>query len=225
MTTDRPDARVRAVRRPDGVRGPAAGRPGRAKATGLTLAAGPAPARRTPGRTASTRTDGARREGREGGGRSEDPGRREEGDGRRSPAPPRRERKPAVSTAHRNALLATLRPEQLPVAEQLLRGGIPAVRQAIDEQNTAARADGRPAIAADPLLAMAEELLPAVNLATWKDRATSAQTAGQELRLRELRAVVAASRTVTLDEEGRTLAKALQDGARPAGRRRSATSG
>jgi hypothetical protein len=57
---------------------------------------------------------------------------------------------------------------------------------------------------------MAEELLPIVNLATWKDRATAAQNAGRSMRLRELRAVVAASRTVTLDEEGRNLAKALQ---------------
>ena len=43
------------------------------------------------------------------------------------------------STEHRNAALATLRPEQLPVAEQLLRGGIPALRRAIDEQNARAR--------------------------------------------------------------------------------------
>ena len=97
------------------------------------------------------------------------------------------------------------------MAEQLLRGGIPAVRQAIDEQNDGARADGRPAIAPTPCWPWPKQLLPVVNLASWKDRATSAQSAGQELRLRELRAVVAASRTVTLDEEGRTLAKALQE--------------
>ena len=116
-----------------------------------------------------------------------------------------------MSTAHRNALLASLPPERLPVAEQLLRGGIPAVRQAIDEQNEAAKASGAPAASSDALLKMAEELLPAVKLAEWKDRATSAQAAGRELRLRELRAVVAASRTVTLDEDGRTLAKALRE--------------
>jgi len=119
-----------------------------------------------------------------------------------------RERRPAVSTVHRNALLAGLGPEQLPVAEQLLRGGIPAVRRAIAEQQGTHR--GVP-VNADPLLAIAEELLPAVNLASWKDRATAAQAEGAELHLRELRAVVAASRTVTLDEEGRTLARALLD--------------
>jgi hypothetical protein len=122
----------------------------------------------------------------------------------------RRDRRPTVAATYRNAALAELRPEQLPIAEQLLRGGIPAVRQAIDEQNAAAKAQGQPPVAPEPFLAMAEELLPIVNLATWKDRATAAQNVGRSMRLRELRAVVAASRTVTLDEEGRNLAKALQ---------------
>ncbi len=112
---------------------------------------------------------------------------------------------------HRNAALAELGPEQLPIAEQLLRGGIPAVRQAIDEQSKSARAAGKPPVAAEPILAIAEKLAPVVSLATWKDRASAAQTAGKDLRLRELRAVVAASRTVTLDDEGRAMAKALRE--------------
>jgi len=116
-----------------------------------------------------------------------------------------------TSTVHRNAMLATLRPEQIPVAEQLLKGGLPAVRQAIEAQNATARASGKPPASTDALLAMADELLPVVKLADWKDRASVAQTAGKEYRLRELRAVVAASRTVILDDEGRTLAKALQE--------------
>jgi hypothetical protein len=104
--------------------------------------------------------------------------------------------------------LASLGPEQLPVAEQLLRGGIPAVRQAIaDGQKT----PGAGTTNADRILAIAEELLPAVNLATWKDRAMSAQSQGKELRLRELRAVVAASRTVTLDDEGKEMARGLRE--------------
>src|SRR5580698_4765061 len=131
-----------------------------------------------------------------------------EGDGR----PARGERAVApTSTVHRNAMLASLRPEQIPVAEQLLRGGLPAVRQAIDAQNSAAKASGRPAASTDALLAMADELLPAVKLADWKDRASAAQAAGKDYRLRELRTVVAASRTVILDEEGRALAKTLKE--------------
>ncbi len=116
-----------------------------------------------------------------------------------------------TSTVHRNAMLAALRPEQIPVAEQLLRGGLPAVRQAIEAQNAAAKASGKPPASTEALLAMAEDLLPVVKLAEWKDRASVAQVAGKEYRLRELRAVVAASRTVILDEEGRGLAKALHE--------------
>ncbi len=108
-------------------------------------------------------------------------------------------------------MLAALRPEQIPVAEQLLRGGIQAVRQAIEAQNASNKAAGKPPVAADALLGMADELLPTVRLADWKDRASVAQTTGKDYRLRELRAVVAASRTVILDEEGRAMAKALQE--------------
>jgi hypothetical protein len=137
------------------------------------------------------------------------PGARRPGEGDR---PARGERPTApTSTVHRNAMLAVLRPEQIPVAEQLLRGGLPAVRQAIEAQNAAAKISGKPAASSDALLAMADELLPVVKLADWKDRASVAQTAGKEYRLRELRAVVAASRTVILDDEGRALAKGLQE--------------
>ncbi len=138
------------------------------------------------------------------------PGGRRPGDGEGRPGRGERPTMP-TSTAHRNAMLATLRPEQIPVAEQLLRGGIQAVRQAINDQNTAAKASGKPPVAGDALVAMAEELLPVVRLADWKDRASVAQTAGKEYRLRELRAVVTASRTLILDEEGRATAKALQE--------------
>ena len=57
-----------------------------------------------------------------------------------------RARRPSAptSTVFRNAALAELKPEQLPVAEQLLKGGVPSVRQAIQEQNARARAEGAP---------------------------------------------------------------------------------
>src|SRR3984957_16753368 len=138
------------------------------------------------------------------------PGGRRPGDGEGRPARGERPVAP-TSTVHRNAMLAALRPEQIPVAEQLLRGGLQAVRQAIETQNNSNKAAGKPPVAADALLAMADELLPAVRLAAWEDRASVAQATGKEYRLRELRAVVAASRTVNLDEEGRAMAKALQE--------------
>jgi hypothetical protein len=153
---------------------------------------------------------GERGERARGGSGPRRPGGRRPGDGA---GRPQRGERPAVptSTVHRNAMLAALRPEQMPVAEQLLRGGLQAVRQAIETQNAAAKAAGKPPTAADALLAMADELLPTVRLADWKDRASVAQTSGREYRLRDLRAVVAASRTVNLDEEGRAMAKALRE--------------
>lgn len=169
------------------------------------VAGRPGPGRSTAGRRSGAEGSPGERSGRSG------PEREGSGRGRDEREAGRRDRRPAVSTAHRNAALAALRPEQLPIAEQLVRGGIPAVRQAIDEQNARARSEGQQPASAEPIMAMAEELLPVVTLATWKDRAMSAQQAGRELRLRELRAVVAASRTVSLDEEGRALAKTLQE--------------
>ncbi len=135
-------------------------------------------------------------------------GRRPDAEGR----PSRGERTVApTSTVHRNAMLAALRPEQIPVAEQLLRGGLQAVRQAIETQNTAAKAARKPPVAGAALMAIADDLLPVVRLADWKDRASVAQTAGKDYRLRELRAVVTASRTVNLDDEARGMAKTLQE--------------
>ncbi|HWE69597.1 MAG TPA: hypothetical protein VG205_04495 [Acidimicrobiales bacterium] len=119
-------------------------------------------------------------------------------------------RRPAQSTTYRNAALATLKPEQLPVAEQLLRGGIPAVRQAIEEQNARARAESRTEVTPGPLLTLAEELLPIITLAAWKDRASVARNEGKDTPLRELRSIVASASTVTLDEEGRDFLKALR---------------
>ena len=119
-------------------------------------------------------------------------------------------RRPAQSTTYRNAALATLKPEQLPVAEQLLRGGIPAVRQAIEEQNARARAESRTEVTPGPLVTLAEQLLPIVNLAAWKDRASMARTEGKDVPLRELRSIVASASTVTLDEEGREFSTALR---------------
>jgi len=117
---------------------------------------------------------------------------------------------PPMTTIYRNALLATLSPEQLPVAEQLLRGGMPAVRSAVAEQNKNATAQGRPTIDPATIDRIAEELLAKTNLALWKDKAAGAAGAGRELRLRDLRAVVTAAKTVSLDDEARAQLKELQ---------------
>jgi hypothetical protein len=180
---------------------------------------------RRPRREGAPRREGSARRGPEGSrgrdaGSARDGDRGDRGDRRRSgpartgaeEAPARgRTRRPAPSTTYRNAALATLKPEQLPVAEQLLRGGIPAVRQAIEEQNARARAEDRPEVTPGPLLALAEELRPVVNLATWKDRASVARNAGKDVPLRELRSIVASASTVSLDEEGTEMATALRN--------------
>jgi len=151
--------------------------------------------------------DGRGRDGAAGGARRTGPARP---GGRESGGRERGDRRPATSTVYRNAALAELRPEQLPVAEQLLRGGIPSVRQAIQEQNARARAEGRPEVTEAPLMAMAEELRPIINLATWKDRASVARNAGKDTPLRELRSIVASASTVTLDDEGTEMVTALR---------------
>jgi hypothetical protein len=122
----------------------------------------------------------------------------------------RGDRRPQTSTVYRNAALADLRPEQLPVAEQLIKGGVPSVRQAIQEQNARARAEGRPEVTEAPLMAMAEELRPIIGLATWKDRASVARNTGKDTPLRELRSIVASASTVTLDQEGGEMLTSLR---------------
>ncbi|MCU1362405.1 MAG: hypothetical protein JWM55_233 [Acidimicrobiaceae bacterium] len=117
---------------------------------------------------------------------------------------------PPLTTIHRNALLATLSPEQLPVAEQLLRGGVPAVRAAVELQNKNATAQGRPTVDPTTIERIADELRNKTTLALWKDRAAGAIGAGRELRLRDLRAVVTSAKTVTLDDEARAQLKELQ---------------
>ena len=193
---DRPDRDRPGRDRPDGSRRPTSGR-GRSEP-----AVGGSPSPRGEGRGRAGAPSNERQHDRPARPGSREGGKRtggREGSGR-----------PQPSTAFRNAALAALRPEQLPVAEQLLRGGIPAVRQAINEQNERARGDGRAEVTPGPLLAMAEELLPAINLANWKDRASAARTAGKDVALRELRSIVASASTVSLDEEGREFATALR---------------
>jgi hypothetical protein len=108
-------------------------------------------------------------------------------------------------------VLAELPEEQKPIAEQLLRGGIPAVRQALEKQNAAARAEGLPEVKADALLGLAEKLLPRLRAAEWHDKADAALAGVSEIDLRDLRTVVVAADTAARDEETRALAQQLRD--------------
>ena len=113
---------------------------------------------------------------------------------------------------HRNAVLAELPEEQRTVAERALQGGIPAVRQAVVEQNTRLKAEGKEEIPASGLVAMAEQLLPKLRVAEWLDRADAAKADVEELDLRDLRSVVATGDDpmVARDESTRALAEELK---------------
>jgi hypothetical protein len=141
----------------------------------------------------------------------------------RAPRAPERSTTPSTAPArprpkrlqpkrvHRDAVLESLAPEQRPVAEQVLLGGLPAVRQAVEDQNAQARASGQPPIRADALLAMAEELLPRLKAAEWLDRAEAAVARVDEIGLRDLRAIVVGAEGVARDEDTRALASTLRD--------------
>ena len=165
------------------------------------------------------RTGAGPRDGARGGGGAR-PGRP---DGRERPArPPReaREERPAPPkpkrltplNVHRAAVLESLSPEQRPVAEHVLRGGIPAVRQAVDAQNAKLREAGEPEVKAEALLALAEELLPRLKTAEWRDRAEAAVKEVDEIALRDLRSVVSGADAAARDDETRLLASTLREG-------------
>ncbi len=191
---------------------------------------GRGPRRDGPRRDRPPRRDGDGR--REGEGRPRDRGdrkdrpergdraeRRERAPRRNRPAPPPM---PAVERpkakrlrpgkAHRTALLESLPEEQRPIAEQVVLGGLPAVRQAIEKQNAERTASGEPPITAGPLLEIAERIVPKVRTAEWRDRAEAAQRDLDVLDLRDLRSVVSAADAAAKDEETRALAQALRDG-------------
>lgn len=108
-------------------------------------------------------------------------------------------------------MVESLSPEQRPVAEQVLRGGIPAVRRALDDQNTAAKAAGQPEIKPGPLVTLAEELLPRLKTAEWRDRAEAAMADVDEIALRDLRSVVSGADAAARDDETRSLAVSLRE--------------
>ncbi len=95
--------------------------------------------------------------------------------------------------SHRNRLLADLPAERRPLAELVLRGGVPAVRQVVERQHTWAATEKQPRLAAEPLLRLAEALLPKVKVAEWQDKAEAALVQVNEVDLRDLRSVVSAS--------------------------------
>jgi hypothetical protein len=115
-----------------------------------------------------------------------------------------------AGTRHRDELMATLPAEQQLIADRLATGGMPGMRKAIADEQERAKAEGRPPVAADSILALAEQLQPAVKSAVWMDRAEAALAHLDELGLRDLRATVVAA--APRDDAGRDLERQLREG-------------
>lgn len=112
-------------------------------------------------------------------------------------------------TAHRDELFATLTPEQRPIAERLAVGGMPSVRKALAEEQQRAKAEKRPVASGEPIIAIAEQLLPDVRAAVWLDRAEAAAGREDEITLRDLRTTVVGASP--RDEAGRALERQLRE--------------
>ncbi len=137
-------------------------------------------------------------------------GERPRGAGRRPPRPrPEEPSKPKPkrlrpARVHRSAVLDELPPEHRPIAEQVLAGDIPAVRQAIDKENEGRKERGESAIDGSELLALAEKMRPRLRTAEWRDRAEAALADVDEIDLRDLRSVVVAADSAARDDETRS---------------------
>jgi hypothetical protein len=112
-----------------------------------------------------------------------------------------------------DAVLAELPQAHRTIAETVLNGGVPAVRAAIEEQNRVAVAAGKEKVPAEGLLQIAEQLLPRLRVAEWRDKALSAESIIHDIDLRDLRSiVVTADQLVAIDEETRALVVKMKQG-------------
>jgi hypothetical protein len=162
-----------------------------------------------------------RRDRGERGPRGEGRGRREGGERREARPRPARPARPApeprprakrlrAGRTHRNAVLTALPDTHRPIAEELVRGGIPGVRQTLDRQNALLKADQKPTINPEPLLDIAERLMPLLRAAEWRDKAEAALADADEIDLRDLRSVVVAADASARDDDTRALADQLR---------------
>jgi hypothetical protein len=161
-----------------------------------------------------------RREGRDERGKGGDgEGRPQRGPRRNFEAPPELPQRPKAKRirpgrTHIDAVLADLPEAQRAIAEKVLIGGVPAVRSAIEEQNKTAVAAGQEKIPAEGLVQMAEQLLPRLRVAEWRDRAESADKILNDIDLRDLRSIVvsASDPVIMRDESTRDLAAKMKAG-------------
>jgi hypothetical protein len=188
--TDRPARPDRPTRQPRAAAGPGRGGARTQGPSGREANGGP-----RADREGGARPDGARPDGDQAG-------------QRRQPA--QRQKRLSPGNAHRNAMLESLPAEQQPIAQQLLRGGIPAVRTALHFERERAREEGRPEPSTEGVLALAESLVSRVKAAEWRDRAEAAIKLGDDLAMRDLRSLVSGS-DAARDEASRDLVVTLRE--------------
>ena len=123
-----------------------------------------------------------------------------------NPRPKPRAQRLKAKRVHRRAALEALPADQHPLAEEILQGGVPGVRQTIFEMNQKAKAEGLPSIKADPLIVLAERMAPGLKAAEWHDRADAAWAGIHKIDLRDIRSVIVAADRAARTEETRTLA-------------------
>lgn len=138
-------------------------------------------------------------------------GERPERPRREPPAPKPKPKRLVAARTNRDALLESLSEAERRIAEQLMTGGINAVRQSLEAQNRALEADGKEAVDQAPILTLADDLLPKIAGAEWRDFAEAAIGTANEIALRDLRAVVAKADKAARDDETRLLAAQLRE--------------
>lgn len=159
---------------------------------------------------------GDRNERGEGGRRDDRGGRGRRGGPSFTPPPeiPQRPKPKRLKPGKRNrsAVLAELPEEQRPIAELALQG-MGAVRQRLREENEKATKEGRSPMPEASVLKLAEDMIPKLRVAEWRDRAEAAQRQMEHLDLRDLRSVVAAAGdpAVARDETTSALAAELSE--------------
>ncbi len=116
-----------------------------------------------------------------------------------------------IDDFYRKAFLDSLSLEQRAIADKLVAGGLPAVRKAIEEQNRTAMTSNLPKVPEEPIIQMAEGLLPKLKVATWCDRAQGALKAINDITALDLRSLISSSEAAQRDSVGGELLSKLRD--------------
>ncbi len=159
---------------------------------------------------------GGRRDGDSAGGEGREGRRSGQRRGPRFTPPPEVPQRPKPKRlrpgrTHRAEVLGSIAEDRRPIAEVALQG-MAAVRKRLREENQRISESGGTPMPEDSVLKMAEEMLPRLRVAEWRDRADAALRQLENLDLRDLRSVVAAADApiVTRDTTTRELADQLR---------------